>query len=180
MEEQNILSGSSFGFFWFKSQTYRGSQGGAGAAPTPPAGQINQCLTVTADGRTDGDAAHQRTHLYHQRSIVVTAPVCPCAGLWVKCSWERPCRVSSCWRRRAAPAPLACDCSWFYFLEGGITAIECDPENPTMIYFLSLTEKKTTKGFSKILLLICVKVAQISKYVAAKQVGGRGEVFSFV
>lgn len=93
---------------------------------------------------------------------------------------------SMCCRRCTAQDTA---CLWFFiFLEGVIIAIKCYPESPTTIHFLSLTEKKKkkkrTKGFFEILLLICVKVAQISKYVAAKSYwkswGGVGEGFFFL
>lgn len=63
---------------------------------------------------------------------------------------------------------------FFIFLEGVIMAIKCYPEDPHNNLFPVFNWKKKkktnkeTKGFFEILLLICVKVAQISKYVAAK------------
>lgn len=52
MEEQNVLSGSSFGFFWFKSQTYRGSEGGSGGC-TDPSCRSNKPVSYRDCGRTD-------------------------------------------------------------------------------------------------------------------------------
>lgn len=76
----------------------------------------------------------------------------------------------------------------FYFSRRGNYCHQVLPRkphnNPFPVFNWEEKKKKRTKGFFEILLLICVKVAQISKYVAAKSYwkswGGVGEGFFFL